>query len=159
MPRPSWNWKSFSVGTTQSGRTLINLFEESPLAFEELLAREAIQNSKDAHGTLQAAKVSGRIKIPKMPDFKMEFRLEEIKGERLKQVWEFLDLSDLKKFLANSLSNKQNNSSVPTPEVLDLKSSLEILTISDYGAIGLGGDLKEAVDSNYFRVQPSLSYS
>ena len=156
MPRPSWNWKSFSVGTTQSGRTLINLFEESPLAYEELLAREAIQNSKDAHGTLKAAKASGRIKLSKVPDFKMEFRLEEIKGERLKVVWDYLDLNDLKKFLTNSLSNKQNNSSVPTPEILDLKDKLEILTISDFGAIGLGGDLKEAVDSNYFRALLSI---
>lgn len=156
MPRPSWNWKTFSVGTTQSGRTLINLFEESPLSFEELLAREAIQNSKDAHGTLNAAKNSGRIKLSKMPEFKMEFRLHEIKGEKLKQVWDYLDLSDLKKFLTNSLSNKQNNSSVPTPEILDPKGSLEILTISDFGAIGLGGDLKEVVDSNYFRALLSI---
>jgi hypothetical protein len=156
MPRPSWYWKSFSVGTFQSGRTLINLFEESPLTYEELLAREAIQNSKDAHGTLRAAKTNGRIKLNKIPEFRMEFRLEEFKGNRLKEVWDFLDLSDLKKFLTNSLSNKQNNASLPTPEVLDLKKSLQILTISDFGAIGLGGNLLEAVDSNYFRALLSI---
>jgi len=147
-----WKWKQLTADSSGSGRQLLNLFEESQLTDEELLAREVIQNSKDSAATLRHKISIGDLKIgdAKPPKFRMEFALRDLSKSDANKIWDTLKLEKLKKFLQNSLQNKQNNSKIPKPDLLN-KNGMSILTISDFGCTGLGGDLRKPKISNYFR--------
>ena len=75
-----WKWKQLTADSSGSGRQLLNLFEESQLTDEELLAREVIQNSKDSAATLRHKISIGDLKIgdAKPPKFRMEFALRDL---------------------------------------------------------------------------------
>jgi hypothetical protein len=157
MKQGDWKWKRLKADSGGSGRQLLNLFEESSLMDEELLAREVIQNSKDSAATLRRMFSEGKIKLnnPEPPKFRMEFEQSELGKKSVDEIWDLLGLSKLRKFLENSLSNKQSNSKVPQPNLLD-KNKMTILKISDFGCTGLGGDLNNPKISNYFRALVSI---
>ena len=152
-----WKWKKLTADSGGSGRQLLNLFEDSPLEDDELLAREVIQNSKDAAGSLKEKIASKAIKLKsqKPPEFFMEFELKTLKGQKLAKVWDFFGFLELKSFLEDSLKNKQQNSKIPQPDYIN-KSSMEFLVISDFACTGLGGSLEDPVNSNYFRALISI---
>jgi hypothetical protein len=157
MKQGDWKWKRLTADSGGSGRQLLNLFEESSLMDEELLAREVIQNSKDSAATLRRMIAEGKItlKNSQAPRFKMEFEKVELNKKSIDVVWDLLALSKLRQFLENSLSNKQSNSKVPQPKLLD-KNKMTLLKISDFGCTGLGGDLNNPKISNYFRALISI---
>jgi len=157
MKQGDWKWKRLTADSGGSGRQLLNLFEESSLMDEELLAREVIQNSKDSAATLRRMISEGKIKVrdSQIPRFKMEFEKVELNKKSIEGIWEILELTKLRNFLENSLTNKQSNSKVPQPKLLD-KNKMTILKISDFGCTGLGGDLNNPKISNYFRALISI---
>jgi hypothetical protein len=157
MKQGDWKWKALKADSGGSGRQLLNLFEESSLMDEELLAREVIQNSKDSAATLRRMISEGKIEVKNSenPRFKMEFEQVELSSKSIEGIWDLLGLSKLRKFLENSLSNKQSNSKVPQPKLLD-KNKMTMLKISDFGCTGLGGDLNNPKISNYFRALISI---
>ena len=157
MKQGDWKWKALKADSGGSGRQLLNLFEESSLMDEELLAREVIQNSKDSAATLRSMIAEGKIKVKdsQTPRFKMEFEKVELNKKSIESIWDSLGLSKLRQFLENSLSNKQSNSKVPQPMLLD-KNKMTLLKISDFGCTGLGGDLNNPKISNYFRALISI---
>ena len=157
MKHGDWKWKALKADSGGSGRQLLNLFEESSLMDEELLAREVIQNSKDSAATLRRMISEGKIKVKssQTPRFKMEFEKVELSKKSIEGIWDLLGLSKLRQFLENSLSNKQSNSKVPQPNLLE-KNKLTMLKISDFGCTGLGGDLNNPKISNYFRALISI---
>lgn len=157
MKQGDWKWKALKADSGGSGRQLLNLFEESSLMDEELLAREVIQNSKDSAATLRRMVAEGKIKVKnsQTPRFKMEFEKVELNKKSIEGIWDLLGLSKLRQFLENSLSNKQSNSKVPQPKLLD-KNKMTMLKISDFGCTGLGGDLNNPKISNYFRALISI---
>jgi hypothetical protein len=157
MKQGDWKWKRLKADSGGSGRQLLNLFEESSLMDEELLSREVIQNSKDSAATLRRMISDGKIKLKnnQAPRFKMEFEEIDLNRKSIEGIWELLGLAKLRKFLENSLSNKQTNSKVPNPSLLD-KNKMTLLKISDFGCTGLGGDLNNPKISNYFRALISI---
>jgi hypothetical protein len=157
MKQGDWKWKRLKADAGGSGRQLLNLFEESSLMDEELLAREIIQNSKDSAATLRKMFSDGKIgqSISEPPKFRMEFEQTELNKKSVEAIWDLLGLAKLRRFLENSLSNKQSNSKVPRPNLLD-KNKMTILKISDFGCTGLGGDLNNPKISNYFRALISI---
>jgi hypothetical protein len=157
MKHGDWKWKVLKADSGGSGRQLLNLFEESSLMDEELLAREVIQNSKDSAATLRRMILEGKISLNnrKNPRFRMEFEKVDLDKKSIEGIWDLLGLSKLRKFLENSLSNKQSNSKVPNPNLLD-KNKITLLKISDFGCTGLGGDLNNPKISNYFRALISI---
>lgn len=157
MKQGDWKWKRLKADSGGSGRQLLNLFEESSLMDEELLAREVIQNSKDSAATLSKMFSEGKVNLKNLesPRFRMEFEQAEWNKKSIEAVWDLLGLSKLQKFLENSLTNKQSNSKVPHPELLS-KNKMTVLKISDFGCTGLGGDLNNPKISNYFRALVSI---
>ena len=157
MKQGDWKWKRLKADSGGSGRQLLNLFEESSLMDEELLSREVIQNSKDSAATLRRMISDGKIKLKntQAPRFKMEFEKVDLNKKSIEGIWDLLGLAKLRKFLENSLSNKQTNSKVPNPSLLD-KNKMTLLKISDFGCTGLGGDLNNPKISNYFRALISI---
>jgi len=157
MKQGDWKWKRLKADSGGSGRQLLNLFEESSLMDEELLSREVIQNSKDSAATLRRMISDGKIKLKnaQAPRFKMEFEKIDLNKKSIEGIWDLLGLAKLRKFLENSLSNKQTNSKVPNPSLLD-KNKMTLLKISDFGCTGLGGDLNNPKISNYFRALISI---
>ena len=80
MKQGDWKWKRLKADAGGSGRQLLNLFEESSLMDEELLAREIIQNSKDSAATLRKMFSDGKIgqSISEPPKFRMDFVQTEL---------------------------------------------------------------------------------
>jgi hypothetical protein len=155
-----WHMAAMTKSTTTSGRGLINLFEEASLDDVELLAREAVQNAKDAGSYLREQVLQGTIPNPgsMLPEFRMRFAHRKFSAEQVSTLWDPLGLSVLRDFLTQSLTNKQNNSRIPTPGMLD-KDGFSILTIDDFGCIGLGGDINYPGNSNWYRALLSIGFT
>ena len=92
MKHGEWKWKALKADSGGSGRQLLNLFEESSLMDEELLAREVIQNSKDSAATLRRMISEGKIKVKssQTPRFKMEFEKVELSKKSIEGIWDLL---------------------------------------------------------------------
>ena len=131
-----WNLEKYGRGGGISGEGVKNLLEAPGFKTrEDLIVREALQNSVDAHDDVKGHKV------------KVIFRKLSLKGKQKKDFISYLALSEL---AAVPQLLKPTPTDSPLRQ-LDTAAALELLYIEDFNTKGLGGGLADLA-GNYYRL-------
>jgi hypothetical protein len=132
----AWNLEPYGRGGGISGEGVKNLLEATGFRNrEDLIVREAGQNSVDAHDDVKEHKV------------KVVFRKLSLKGKEKRKFVDLLGLGDLAK-IGPLLKTTPKDSPLRD---LDGKPPLDLLYIEDYNTKGLGGGLTD-LQGNYYRL-------
>ena len=146
MTAKQWFWTEIPDFGGASGGLASKVFKGiDELNGDDLLAREVIQNSWDAHRKLN----QGKTKSSKVP-FKMEFRFIELSG---KEKNDFIKISGIEEIYAQSKMMKKSESERAEQEFSKVLKSktLTLLVCSDFGAHGLYGAINLKTESILFR--------
>jgi hypothetical protein len=131
-----WNLEPYGRGGGISGEGVKNLLEATGFKTrEDLVVREALQNSVDAHDDVKGHKV------------KVVFRKISLKGQQKKNFVSLLALDELAG-IAPLLKTTPKDS--PLRDI-DSGASLDLLFIEDFNTKGLGGGLTD-LKGNYYRL-------
>lgn len=144
-----WKPEQRTVGNRNDASALHELMEEAQLSPAELLAREVIQNSRDAS-------MSPLLESDPEHHFRMEFEFRTLKGAELENIKSALGLRVLAGHLKLSQDQAGGLRSLSTPIYLSDAAEVPILVMSDFGATGLGGQLEQLDDSAYYRALMTL---
>lgn len=119
---PTWNFIRQGLNGGSTGEAFYSTLNNNAFPIPERLAREALQNSRDA-------KLEGR-------RLRVDFRFVELAGE---EKAEFVDALDL-----TALAKRRELLGLPAGTCLetlgDPQVSIRILLVSDFGTFGLWGD-------------------
>lgn len=131
-----WHLQRYTRAGGISGEGVKNLLEASGFKRrEDLIAREAIQNSVDAHDDVKSHKV------------KVIIRKESISGARKREFVSLMGLDELAKnggLIAGAPTDSPLRS-------LQADEPLGLLYIEDFNTVGLGGGLSD-LTGNYYRL-------
>lgn len=131
-----WKLQTFGRAGGISGEGVKNLLEASGFKTrEDLIVREALQNSVDAHDDVKEHKV------------KVVLRKVTLKGKKKK---EFVSLLGLDELAGIGPMLKTTPTDSPLRE-LDGSKPLDLLYIEDFNTVGLGGGLTD-LKGNYYRL-------
>jgi len=141
MTTSKWDWIQQSPRGGIDASALSKLFRNRSdnLGPDDLLAREAIQNSADA------SKDYRKQGIP----FRLRFRFVEYHGAEAEKHTEAFGLGELQERL-NSTNWPESIRPVEAPSLSTANQSLKVLYIEDFGAHGLRGPLGWSSNSDLF---------
>lgn len=144
----SWLPERKGIKNRNDASALHEVMEEAQLSPADLLARELIQNSKDA------AEASF-LKEDAEHKFRMEFEFRDYEGADLEKIREEFQLKTLNTHVQSAEAHGLRSL---TSKKIDLGScpELRVLIASDFGASGLGGRIEDEDDSAYFRAMLTL---
>lgn len=166
MVKEHWIWESTDPDRSGSSGDLAKLFrheepkrpgilaKDAPLASATLLAREVIQNSWDAARELRRDELSA-------PQFMIEFRFEELKGDGKSKLVESLDLGGLSQRLASVEQGRKHLGLLPEDclsELAEADRPLRILRIVERATTGMYGPWAHAQSRMYWALV-SLGYT
>ena len=148
MVNASWKAELRTVDNRNDAGALKNTMRESQFSAEELVARELIQNSKDA------SQAKGLIQDPDH-HFRINFQFRTFGVEDTKRIRKALNFKQLNSHL--ELGKEEGLRSLTSSSIdLNSESMLNVLTVNDYGAGGLGGKLNRLTRSAYYRAMLSF---
>lgn len=141
----NWNWPAAALEGGVDGSAMSKLFRGGELSDTALLAREAIQNSSDAHDEFKGAH-------PGVP-FRIVFRFVEMKGE---EKTRFVNAMDLKAMRTRRQVYRELAKDPLQPgNVLDHldehSTPIRLLFVEDYGTHGLYGHPRIGTRSHLFK--------
>ena len=141
MTTSKWDWIQQSPRGGIDASALSKLFRNRSdnMGPDDLLAREAIQNSADA------SKDYRKQSVP----FRLRFKFVEYQGKEAEKHAEAFGLGELQGRL-DSTTWPESIRPVEAPSLASVKQSLKVLYIEDFGAHGLRGPLDWSSNSDLF---------
>lgn len=137
-----WIWPLASLGGGVDGGAMSKLFRGGALSDAALLAREAIQNSNDAHDEFRKSH-------PEVP-FKVVFRFVHLFGDEKTAAVEALDLRGMERNRATYGRDDPLQPGSVLDSMDDSRVPLQLLYVEDYGTHGLFGDPVKFKKSHLF---------
>lgn len=138
--KPHWEYLPYSRKMGNTSDTLLKVLQQGGFTREELLAREGLQNCKDAHSE-DAAKAGLPVQVT--------IEKHSISGDRSKNLFKalLLDEDDQLKF-ATSLIHPMSREDFK--DYVSGKQQLDLVTVRDQNTVGLGGSIEGDDDKDHF---------
>jgi hypothetical protein len=138
--KPFWEYLRYRQKMGNTSDALLKVLQQGGFTQEELLAREGIQNCKDAHSPEAAeAGIPVQVTIEK----------QSISGARARNLFSALLLDqDAQIRLAKSLIHPMTAEDFKSYTSGD--QQLDLVTVRDQNTVGLGGSLEGADDKDHF---------
>lgn len=138
--KPYWQYLQYNPRMGITSDTLLKVLQQGGFSGEALLAREGIQNCKDAHSAeAQEAGLPVQVTIQK----------QAYSGERAKQMFTALQL-DQKGQIERALSLYEPMDETAFKNYISGRHPVEVVTVRDQNTVGLGGSFDGADDDDHF---------
>lgn len=138
--QPYWEYLPYSTKMGNTSDTLLKVLQQGGFTREELLAREGLQNCKDAHSSeADAAGIPVQVTIEK----------QSISGDRSNNLFKALLLDrDAQVGRSNSLINPMTKDEFKS--YVGGEQQIDLVTVRDQNTVGLGGSLDGADEKDHF---------